>query len=89
MSKLNIIVGLSLVALFCSSCGKDKLNSSSSSSSPVADSSSSSCKVASHSLQGCCSDHNGARNCLNGDYVFTSDGKLVCNDGSISPSCTN
>lgn len=73
--------------ILASSCGKDKLSSQNSSSSSPS-SSSSVCRTPSNSLQGCCSSHGGAKNCsVNGQYLFTSSSQLICNDGTISPSC--
>lgn len=72
------------------SCGKDKLSSTSdsNSSSAIIYSGTKSCKMINGgNLSGCCSGHNGAKNCGTGLYEFTSAGNLVCNDGTISPTC--
>lgn len=81
---------LLLSSLFIISCGKDNLssNSQSSSASSSAYVGTTSCKMINGgTLGGCCSSHNGAKNCGTNLYLFTSDNKLICNDGIISPSC--
>jgi hypothetical protein len=51
-----------------------------------------SCYASGKSYSGCCSGHGGAKltcNNLNpSQYDFRSDGKLVCADETVSPSCT-
>lgn len=48
-----------------------------------------SCKTQRSSHTGCCSSHGGfGSGCQSGEARYTSGGALVCNDGSISPSCT-
>lgn len=49
-----------------------------------------SCQASSKTFSGCCSGHEGASttSCQAGEFVFTSAGKLVCVDGSVSASCT-
>lgn len=80
------------LSLFIFSCGKDNLSGgsqSSSSSAQVSSSSNNVCKTANGGkLRGCCSYHGGAKNCAVGAYLFNSSNSLICNDGSISPTCT-
>ena len=90
-----IYLALCVQTLFLlQSCGKDQMSSApqSSSSEPVTtynETSSISCKMKNGGhLGGCCSSHGGAKNCGNGLYQFTSSDKLICNDGTISPTCT-
>lgn len=82
---------LMLLILTIVSCGKDKManSSQSDSSSALAGSSNGgTCKMLNGgSLSGCCSSHGGAKNCTTGLYLFTSSNSLVCNDGTISPTC--
>lgn len=86
MKQFSLFYAFLFILLMCTSCGKDSLKSTSNNS-PYT--SSSTCKTATHSVQGCCSSHGGVRNCVTeGNYLFTSEGRLVCNDGSNSPSCT-
>lgn len=47
-----------------------------------------SCEVTALAHNGCCSHHNGARSCGSGSFYYTSEGKLQCEDGTLSPSCT-
>ena len=79
MNQKNILI-LILLILICSSCGKDK--AAAAAAIPNA------CHIDSGSFGGCCSSHGGAySNCAIGEYLFTSDKKLVCNDSTISPTC--
>lgn len=53
-----------------------------------ASSESSSCQPQSSAHTGCCSSHGGfGDGCDPGEALYTSGGRLVCNDGSLSPSC--
>lgn len=48
-----------------------------------------SCKSMSGSHSGCCSSHGGIyAQCASGQTCYTSGGAVVCNDGTVSPSCT-
>ncbi|WP_142696431.1 hypothetical protein [Bdellovibrio sp. NC01] len=80
MSKLYFVV-LVLVGSLLSSCGGS--GGSSSGSETI------SCKTQRSAHTGCCSSHGGfGSGCQSGEARYTSGGALVCNDGSISPSCT-
>lgn len=46
------------------------------------------CYTQTSSHTGCCSSHGGFGNgCGAGEAVYTQSGRLVCNDGTLSPSC--
>lgn len=61
-------------------CGKSSSGSSSSESRSCSD------QTSTHS--GCCSSHGGFSGlCEAGQAMYTGDGYLVCNDGSVSPTC--
>lgn len=95
MRKILIIAYFFVGLFLVSSCGKDKTATNA-----VSDSGSTSsfynntysntytCKMINGgNLGGCCSSHGGAKNCSTGMYQFTSDNKLICSDGTISPTC--
>jgi hypothetical protein len=87
--KFISILFFASILITLQSCGKDKLSSTTpaSSSSPIY-SGSTSCKMLNGgNLGGCCSSHDGAKNCGTGLYQFTSTNNLICNDGTVSPSC--
>lgn len=99
MRKILVIVNLFLSLMFVSSCGKDTTETPVVSDSGSANSqfngyggyynTYASCKMINGgSLGGCCSSHGGAKSCASGMYSFTADNKLICIDGTISPTCT-
>lgn len=47
------------------------------------------CRESRKSHQGCCSSHGGfeSNNCTGTQILYTSGGILVCDDGTLSPSC--
>lgn len=72
--------------LFLSACGTES-KTSSVQAPAVADTYN--CEATTKSFQGCCSSHDGFEGTCEvvGDLKFTSEGALVCKDGSLSPSC--
>ncbi len=78
------LLTISLCFIFLVGCGSEESNGGSS------DEVEFSCAPIQGSHQGCCSGHDGFdRNCQTGEAGYTSGGKLVCNDGTVSPTCTN
>jgi len=46
------------------------------------------CEVTVKAHNGCCSYHSGFTDCGSGAFTYNQDGKLKCDDGSLSPTCT-
>lgn len=92
-NSIATFAALSIILLISSSCGNEtskKLEVSSDSSLlPSSTPSNLICKLPNKSFEGCCANHNGIRNCsLGGGHYFASNGYLLCNDGSLSETCS-
>lgn len=75
---------ISLVCFTLLSCNK----SSDGSSGGSAEETTGTCQTSSTSHSGCCSSHGGfGTQCSGGKNCYTGSGKLVCNDGTTSPTC--
>lgn len=60
----------------------------SSSTSTAAEETTGTCTATTNTHTGCCSSHGGITGiCATGKVCYTASGRLVCADGTISPSC--
>lgn len=92
VNKVLRIAFIFLIICMCACGGKSDTISSSSSSVYTGGGY---CSTSTKSFSGCCSSHGGIQpaynkydDCLSDEYLFTSDSRLICNDGTVSPTCT-
>lgn len=75
-----------LLSLHISAC---KGGGGSSSASTSSEETTGSCETSTATHSGCCSSHGGiGGQCNPGELCLTPSGRIVCSDGTISPTCT-